>query len=190
MSVLEVQASNLVCSLYDRFRSLLTNDFAEGKNRCEALLVSISTQFSHSGYAEDGNTLHEYGSSEVYTYAHFILCGNVYVWSYTGPEGNPVKVPLEQWKNTSNHDSCWRSDGVNSILSTLYFDSCEKVQSHLPDEMRKAPKDVPHYNTMGRFMGSSIFSFIDIKFKRSDDNLNYRFELTDVKPSEKRLTLK
>ena len=31
------------------------------------------------------------------------------------------------WQVTSDHDSCWRTDGVNSPLSQLYFEMCKQV---------------------------------------------------------------
>lgn len=36
------------------------------------------------------------------------------------------EVAPEEWVNTSNHDSCWRSDGL-SWISKLYFDMCKHV---------------------------------------------------------------
>ena len=35
------------------------------------------------------------------------------------------------WINTSNHDSCWRTDGVRSRLNTLYFKMCKIVNSEV-----------------------------------------------------------
>ena len=32
-----------------------------------------------------------------------------------------------KWQNTSNHDSCWRSDGIESPITSVYFDHCRRV---------------------------------------------------------------
>lgn len=37
-----------------------------------------------------------------------------------------TKIPLDKWENTSNHDSCWRSDGLRKLTET-YFRLCNKV---------------------------------------------------------------
>lgn len=36
-----------------------------------------------------------------------------------------------RWQNTSNHDSCWRSDGVSSPIANTYFKHCRKVARKL-----------------------------------------------------------
>lgn len=40
-------------------------------------------------------------------------------------------VPSERWINTSNHDSCWRSDGF-SFLFTLRMQMCALVNPDVP----------------------------------------------------------
>lgn len=37
-----------------------------------------------------------------------------------------VDAPLDQWKNTSNHNSCWKSDGLLPLTET-YFRLCEEI---------------------------------------------------------------
>jgi len=41
---------------------------------------------------------------------------------------DPISVDPEWWTNSSNHNSCWRSDGF-SWLTQRYFDMCYKVRS-------------------------------------------------------------
>ena len=193
MSILEINANSLVCGLYDKLRGLLHHGLVEHTpagqllHRYDALVVSISTSFSHYGFEPDGNTLHEYGERYVQNYCHFLLCGNVHVWAYVGPCSEPMDVPLDEWQNTSNHNSCWRSDGMRP-LSKLYFDSCDEVQEHLPERLQQAPNDVHHYCTAGRFMGESVFGFVEITFRQSDQD-NYGYKLTSVARSSKALTL-
>lgn len=55
------------------------------------------------------------------------------VWSHYGREFD--RPELHQWHNTSNHDSCWRTDGMRH-LSDAYFDACDTVN---PDV---APRDL------------------------------------------------
>lgn len=192
---LEINADSFVCGLYDKLRSLLEvhalvehTSTGELLHRHDALVVSVSANFAHHGFEQDGNTQHEYGERHVRNYCHFLLCGNVHVWVYTGDEPDPMQVPLDQWANTSNHDSCWRTDGVRSQLSELYFKSCYEVQEHLPERLQKAPVNVTHYCTVGRFLGEGPFAFAEIQFKQDDQN-NFEYKLTQVKRSNKTLVL-
>ncbi|TSC60424.1 MAG: hypothetical protein LiPW15_302 [Parcubacteria group bacterium LiPW_15] len=46
------------------------------------------------------------------------------------------KEEMKDWRVVSCHDSCWRSDGVESPLSKLYFEMCKEVDS------AAAPRDL------------------------------------------------
>lgn len=53
--------------------------------------------------------------AEVYTTAHFLFSrpsNYTKVWCYIGDVPYPT---LDQWKMTSYHDSCWRSDGFSKL---------------------------------------------------------------------------
>jgi len=69
-----------------------------------------------------------------------------------------------KWKNTSNHDSCWRTDGIRSEIIKVYFDFCRKV----------APKMAPI-----ELLATSRFervAMVDIEFK--EDSSGYsRYKL-------------
>lgn len=78
---------------------------------------------------------------EIKTIIYLMFCGNVsvfYAEAYDN-EGNyihsPIDVPVENWNNTSNHDTCWRSDGL-SFIDDIYFDFCKKINPDI------APKNV------------------------------------------------
>jgi len=47
--------------------------------------------------------------------------GSQYVGVYTCEERVSIKIiPLRDWDCKAYHDSCWRSEGVNRVLSELY----------------------------------------------------------------------
>jgi len=77
----------------------------------------------------------EHGASR---FLHFVFRrlgpehSSVNTWFQLGGETGFVPVDAE-WKNTSNHDSCWRSDGVRYPITNAYFDLCKEVAP------RKAP---------------------------------------------------
>jgi len=61
----------------------------------------------------------------------------VNIW-WCVPEDGRYPNPSE-WKNTSNHDSCWRSDGVGAPLTKLYFAMCKQVNH------AEAPKNLNNF---------------------------------------------
>lgn len=54
---------------------------------------------------------------------------------------SPSEIPVSEWINTSNHDSCWNSDGF-SFISNEYFKMCKEINPNI------APKFV---DTNARF---------------------------------------
>lgn len=44
------------------------------------------------------------------------------------PFFDPVTIPYDWWINSSNHDSCWRSDGLN-FINKIYWRLCKEVNS-------------------------------------------------------------
>ena len=76
------------------------------------------------------------------------FCGNVSVFvarrDQPGTHGlrHFAEIPSEEWENASNHDSCWRSDGLR-FLSDNYFTMCGNVN---PD---KAPKQLDSDSQVG-----------------------------------------
>ena len=66
-----------------------------------------------------------------YTQNIFILfCGNTSVFTaeINSHLNKPEDIPNDVWENPSNHDSCWRSDGIY-IFSKIYFDMAEKINA-------------------------------------------------------------
>lgn len=91
------------------------------------LHVSVDLRMSDYGFAEDGNTRVR---DEVHrgATAHFLFCGNTTVF-FALSGSSSIPGPAE-FKNTSNHDSCWRTDGVHNPLTALFFKWCEEVSPH------------------------------------------------------------
>jgi len=79
-----------------------------------------------------------YAERDVARFLHFVFRRlgsehtSVNTWFQLGNETG--FIPLDdEWQNTSNHDSCWRSDGVRAPIAKAYFDLCREV----------APKKAP-----------------------------------------------
>jgi hypothetical protein len=129
-----------------------SHGFSITKHQRTALYVSVDVGASHYGYEKDGNTEHEYGARHYRKLVHFLITGNVHVWTVKADfTGFPLsKIKPEDWENVSNHDTCWRTDGIHNALVDAYFESTTYVQEHLPEEMRDAPKDVSTFSHIDR----------------------------------------
>ena len=81
----------------------------------------------------------------------------------------PTKSPKELvWENTSNHDSCWRSDGLDTPLSRIYFRMADEIN---------AKREAAGYETMAPVQMSQSCHFhmfgdtwrlVDVKLSRED----------------------
>ncbi len=69
----------------------------------------------------------------IHKWMHFLFrrdYGSTNVWVFTSED---ISFPaLDSWKNTSNHDSCWRSDGIRSPIWAEYFKLCKEVDQAAP----------------------------------------------------------
>ena len=125
-------------------------------------------------YEENGN--HFMTNTNVY----FIFTGNTSVFFYTDWEEDDLvyrfeDIPLEDFKNTSNHDSCWRSDGVNSPISNLYFEMCDEInrQSKEKELEEIAPINI-ETSADFKFGPVSPWKMATVTHKTSPDNDYHR----------------
>lgn len=128
----------------------------------------------------------EYEQLDAFANVYFIFCGGTSVFFFTdwGKDRNasiPIwgkdrvfrmeEIPLEDYENTSNHDSCWKSDGVEGPLSNLYFGMCEEIniQRQKLGGDRIAPRDI---DTSVDFGFGAPWKMMNVTHKTSTEN-NY-----------------
>ena len=92
-----------------------------------------------------------------------LFTGNTSVFYAIGKETHKTSLNEIQWINSSNHDSCWNTDGLNWI-DQLYFKMCQEADPNT------APINV---NTICSFRIGPIFENVLVTTK-SDPNNNYR----------------
>lgn len=140
--------------------------------------VILSVNISTSTYEENASF---HASRQM-----FILCtGNTSVFVAVAPEDKRYfswkDIPLDAWKNTSNHDSCWRSDGVQSSLTEQYFAVCEEVNKAREAQGYEsvAPAQMSHFNHLG---SNPLVSHADVSTELDPDspNPNYYRRLTKI----------
>lgn len=113
----------------------------EGFIQKPGLYIELDCRITDFGFSKkDGNKRERKEKTES-TVVHFIFCGNVNTFAWHQTKGVRETPKAEDFINVSNHDSCWRTDGVESYLSKIYFDFCKKVNSEL------APKELVQWTT-------------------------------------------
>lgn len=145
--------------------------YGNGVHTCPGMLFSVRMRAQHQ-------------DTDVERYIHIVLGGDaVHVWVAVSDSYNPADVPLSEWDNPSNHDSCWRSDGVESELTRLYFALCDEVQEGLPDEAKVPPAGIEVSSTLGWLHPMTM---VQVQFKPAEDKRGRmsRYELVDVKRIE------
>ena len=108
---------------------------------------------------------------------HFAFTKNTSVWfSCSDRLWRWNDIPIEEWRNTSNHDSCWRTDGVESVLTQLYFEWTRKINPN------KAPKDISKFCTMG-VMLCSPWEYVLVECE-NDPNESYWQVLKSIRKAD------
>jgi hypothetical protein len=190
----KVGASNMIVSITDKVLRPLQKDKTLTKwhtedNSIEKVGIYIPISFFVHGYP-DSNGISKRDVQATANTA-FIMAGQTNVfyandWFNKNKKSISLQEPFtaEEFENTSNHDSCWRSDGIDSPITRLYFDMCEWVNQELMemDEPRKAPKDLDSY-TRFAFYPESLWKIVKIRFV--DDEKNpYHKKLIEIKDGE------
>lgn len=70
-----------------------------------------------------------------------------------------------EWENTSNHDSCWRLDGVDKPLRDLYYEMCKQV------DPEKAPIELRN------FLWNFTLKHVLIEGLRINKDRRYEFDM-------------
>lgn len=138
---LDMTVANIVEAMLPRF-----SDHQLG------LLVSFDFDFSDYGYGKDGNT-QEREPLHIRRNPHMLF---VRPSNYTKVyffEGEAHRSPLcketIQWEQTSDHDSCWRSDGFRK-LTEIYFECCEAFKDREISGEKMRPCDIHQFNRLDR----------------------------------------
>lgn len=154
----ELSIANIVRSLLHQINK---EDYSNPRKKA----IYLKLRFRSDFYDENGDN-----NKSAFDMIHMLFEGHVSVWIAVNNKWLLEDVKLFEFKNTSNHDSCWASDGFRPLINT-YFNQCEEVQSHLPEHLRIAPKDISTLNTIDKL------DFIEIEYKIGQDG---RKELTNI----------
>jgi len=193
-----ISVANVIINLYESFfrhseANRSTTSTWSGfslKYEGEAMLFSVSMSATYMPPKLDQEDLSDEELSKLwslerhdeYGTIHFVLTspGYVSVWT-TGlvTESEPALVPIDQWKNVSNHDSCWRTDGVDTSLSQAFCTIVNKCQEHVSEDMRRPFNDLITHVTMRR----NPPTVVHVWYESTNTPLGERYKLTRFEPS-------
>lgn len=164
----------------ERFHAEWSEDFRTVTQN--GIIFKIDASAADHISEEDG---FDYDRHEENATVWFVLCGNTSVfffndWKEDERYRRIEDVPLEKFTNTSNHDSCWTSDGVDSPLSRLYFEMCAAV-NEWRDGLGLVSKAPINIHTSGDLSWGAEAPWTEVKVttRISEDN-EYRREIVKI----------
>lgn len=171
--MLSIRLSNMIggiCDSLNEHNNHSTFDYNEKTSTysARALLFTFDV---HMAYFQDEE---KYESDRLEV---SVLVAGHRVWVKTG-RLRSIPLSWDDWENTSNHDSCWRSDGLDSPLSKVYFTLSEQinVKREMAEKERVAPKDMTEYTWSP--IGTRMFRNMRVSWQRTEDN--YHLRLTNL----------
>ncbi len=180
-NVIEQLSEQLIIS---RFR----NDFGayDLDTGVPALRFHICISADNLGYDVNG-VHHKKWANQERIYVTVIVTGNHKVFIAKTDCFNVSDVKPTDFKNTSNHNSCWKSDGL-SDLHSMFSEVSDKYFINVPKEERASLQ-----NGTEVFFGLSIgqyklFDFVHVKYIDEDDSDTYWKKLTEITKSDATIT--
>lgn len=92
--------------------------------------LDVRARYTLPDTNSDGDRIEYTASTNVY----FVICDRHRVFFQENEDVYSImpyfkRLPLADWKQTSYHDSCWRTDGIESPISSVYFNLADTINS-------------------------------------------------------------
>jgi hypothetical protein len=174
----ELNADNILCTLWDTLRPDISGYTSMPGERVRTanglyhpiepgLMTTLDLRLSH--FSLTGDEFH----ANVLVHTLFTSNTSVFVTSSRNFQ-KWDQIPVEQWLNTSNHDSCWRSDGM-SELSRLFFALTDEMNEQIKAIKMNPlkPCEFNQYCTLGA-LGSKPWEFVTVEHERIPEEYHKR----------------
>lgn len=156
-----------------------------------AMHFQVRIDVENFGYERDGNTHHKGWKRRYHRVIHVLVTARhrCYVAS-TQNAFRIEEVPLDAWVNTSNHDSCWHTDGLGVFHKSM-TEAWDHCWSFVPKEHRDTPASMHKFCQFGAgFASPHVLSFVKIEREPLKDAQDHYFDrIKSVKPIKFGLTL-
>lgn len=161
-----IETDSVLSTLWDNLRPERSMYREAGESEV-GLLVTLDLRMSH--YTNEGN---EYHRSAL---VHTVFTADTSVFVHTSRDFQRwQEVIPEGWANTSNHDSCWRTDGLRGL---------HLLQGTLCDEMNKeitrngysalASSEFNQFCSLGTIAGKP-WQYVDVCHERIPEEYHKR----------------
>jgi len=140
-----------------------------------AMTFFVNLYVTNGGYERDGNTYHPewertYRKDLVVIITQYkqVFIGELISRNkYLFVDRRALEHHLDQFEfdNTSNHDSCWRSDGLAKIDSILY-DGYKHCFEHVPEEHRPSMMEAGLDASLQEGLFGHPFAFCTVELER------------------------
>lgn len=155
----------------------------------EGIRFCVKIDADNLGFENDGNTYHKEWKCRIIRYFHVIMLYPHRIFTCVTDEQHFSTIPQDDWKNTSNHNSCWRN-GCDDLISVGY-ECWEEAFAKVPEEHRKPPMVEGLDYTLDLSIMGNIFEFIscDMESDYDNDSSGYHKKISNIKRIHKKLTI-
>lgn len=176
---------NLIVDLFSQVRAQHhyngNKEFTLSPNN--ALWLSVEVSADNNGYEINGNTRNAEWVRRWYGECHFLISSwhKLFVARSDRKVFSFKDIPIDTWRNVSNHDSCW-GEGVKDALFQESYDAYDHCFGFMPQEhMRDKSHDANIEYRLGNIGGRTL-RFAEIEFEQdvSRDQNGYWKTLTKV----------
>lgn len=179
--MLSVKLSDIVASLCDAY--------GEHGRHMNFVYDPDSKTYNGSGYLFRFDVQMSYFENDAQYHSDRVELGILVaghrVWIKKIQYADNKLLSRDGWENTSNHDSCWRSDGLGTPLSRIYFALADQVNEkrHAAGESYLAPAAMSQQCWSP--LCESIVQQVAITWQKDPaDPHNYRLVLTSIEKKE------
>jgi hypothetical protein len=173
---------NLIIMLFEQFMDwhvpspVVHTDGANDSKYGMAFMLDLYCE--NHGYEKDGNTHHPEWKRNYRKNIHVIILRPRMVFIAVTDETHLELVPPSEFNNTSNHDSCWRTDGLRLLREESW-----RAYNHCYDHMPEEHKPLIGLSTLDMDI-AQVFGkpmrFVRVEHKPLNDD-SYHRELTEIK---------
>lgn len=146
------------------------------------ILIPLEISCSNHGFDRNGLYHGNWKQTNSVRFLHILILSSRKVFVSVARNYQHGIPKPEMFNNTSNHDSCWRSDGLNEV-SKAYNQVYEDCWGHIKDTFKIPP-------IMANFWAQfSDFKFVKVEHEALNKDDSYWRKLSKIEEVKYRLTL-
>jgi hypothetical protein len=159
-----IEVENLISTLWDTLRPAERSTYRlerhpDGGVTEKGLVITLDLRMSHISGGCD-----EYHRTELFS---FVLTGNTAVFMASSDDFTPWdRIPVGMFHNFSNHDSCWRTDGMSGLQQSYHF-MCDSMNKEIVEHgfSPLAPREFHQFCTLGS-LGRKPWEFVSVTHRK------------------------